>query len=318
MVVHSFILSFISEFAVSFLFVSILMAWLNPKHLEIMKEGLIALIAVLVLSIGEVEFNLILKLFLFTAFFFYGIKLFIQVINYRGKQNAIKEYNKKRIETKYDLNDTIETIKHFLLFFISCIFIFISILVGKNDISFFVGIFFFFLVLFIVANYYSKTRNINEDEFDVDKIKTILSTLMALTFIFSVILYYMLILIPVDNYLRNQVTLYPVFAFVIVIPPIIVSNYFLERLRMTFFENKKINQYFISNLLTYTIVTLIITIVLSDAIVAYSVIKSQNYESMIIWVNGFVIFIGVAFQEIIKKSYLYKLESSLITIKDIL
>ena len=277
MVVHSFILSFISEFAFSFLFVSILMAWWNPKHLEILKEGLIALIAVFVLSIGEVEFNLILKLFLFIAFFFYGIKLFIQVINYRGKQNAIKEYNKKTIETKYGLNKTIERIEHFLLFFISCIFIFISILVGKNDISSFVGILFLLLVLFIVANYYSKTRYINEEKFDVDKIKTILSTLMALTFIFSVILYYMLILIPVDSYFNNQVTLYPVFAFVIVIPPIIVSNYFLERLRMTFFENKNINQYFISNLLTYTIVILIITIVLSDAIVAYSVIKSQNY-----------------------------------------
>ena len=315
---YSFILSFITEFAVSFLFVSSLVSSLKPINWKIVKN---ALIGIIILTIIGTNYNFYINLFLSSVFLIYGVILFIQAINYRAKQNAIKNHNNdnnKKIETKYNLNDTVKTINNTLFFLTSCIFIFISSFVGKNDISSFVGIFLLLLVLFIVINYYSKTRSINEDDFDVGKIKTILSTLMALTLIFSVILYLTLILIPVDNYLNNKFILYPVFAFAIVIPPIIVSNYLLGRLRLTFFINKQLSQYFISNLLTYTIITLIFTIILSDAIVVYSIIKSQNDMSMILWVNGFVIFIGMAFLDIISKSYSYKLESNLITIKDIL
>ena len=311
-------LSFITEFAVGFLFVSSFVASLKPTEWKIVKKALIGLIIIILIG---ADYNFYINLFLSSAFIIYSIKLFIQAINYRAKQNAIKEYtnnNNERIETKYALNDTVKTINYVLVFLTTCIFVFVSSFLGKNDISSFVGIILLLLVLFIVINCYGKTHNINGDEFDVDKIKTILSTLMALTVIFSVILYLTLILIPVDNYLKNQFILYPVFAFAIVIPPIIVSNCLLGRLRMTFFINKQLSQYFISNLLTYTIITLIFTIILSDAIVAYSIIKSQNDISMITWVNGFVIFIGMAFLEIISKSYLYKLESNLITIKDIL
>ena len=311
---YSFILSFITAFAVGFLVVSIIVAFLKPSNWKILKKALIGLTIIIIIG---ADYNFYINLFLSSAFLIYGIKLFIQAINYRAKQEAIKDYNKKIVEMKYDLNDAIERINLVINFLIVLIVIFLGIFFTSGSVSFFIGIGFLFIFIRIMINYFIHARIKDTAKFDADSIKANLYTLISLTLTFSVMLFLALLLIPFNNDLQNQIKLYPIFAFIMVLPLVLVSDYFLGYLRMTFFENHKINEYFISNLLKYTITSLIFIILLSDVTVAYSIIKSQNYENMMIWTFGFVFFIGNCFLIIIKKSYLYKLESRLMTIKDI-
>ena len=306
-----FILYSIGSLAASFLLVTNGLSTRNTTNKEIGQKSLAGLIVLAVLQYIGISNYFYLGVILSFAILIDSLKLFVQAVNNRAKNLAINDYNNKKIEKKYDLNNTIEIINKFIyVFLLATIFLFIGDLLDGSNISRIVGILVLLVLTALVINFLIGTHK-SEDKISVSSVKASLFTLISLTFIVSVLTFYILI-----NTI-NQLILYPIFAFIMVVPLFLVSNYLLDRFRMTFFNNNEISEYCISNLLMYPIISLIATIILSDIVVIYSTIKIQNYATMFFWTIGFVVFITSMFQYILKKFYAYKLESNLIAVENL-
>ncbi|MDD2665801.1 MAG: hypothetical protein PHD13_06475 [Methanocellales archaeon] len=314
MVELPFIVNFIAESAFAFVFVPFFLGMMPPIHSKSIFKGLFGMIFLFLFFARKFSFNFFIDTSIFIVFIIYGIMVLVPMIKYKGKMYAIEEYQKKPQKPKYGLNDTIKRINNFIyVALLACLFLLISVFVGAKDITTLFGIIFLLSILVIMGNHFMNGHIKDTTNIDPKKIKVNLLTLMSLTLMLSLMILFVL-LFNVSKYFPTLLDSFPFIAFLVAVPPLYISNYLLERSRLTFFRDRDVAKIFISNILHYSIISVVIIIILSDIPVALSVLKGQNVSKMIYWVIGFVFFITQALTIILKKSLLFGLESKIINL----
>lgn len=315
----SITLPIISNLVVLLLMVSFFLEIIKPINLKVIKKTILlsCFFYAFIFYTNTFRLGNLTQIIILLIFSLFSLYIFIQALVFRGKMQAIKEYTNNPLKLKYTFDDTIKRINHVILFLLTIVIGLNMLFIGSRDNYSIVGLICLVFVIVITFNHYEKGHITKTGRVDSEEIKTHLFTLMSLTLILSFMLFFTLLFVPFDSYVSNKFVLLPVFAFIVVLPPILISDHFLNRFRQTFLKNKKINEYFISNFLRYSASTIIITIILSDFVVVYATIKSQNIEGFAQWLAGFIPFITIMFLMSIKNFYLYKLESELIRIIDI-
>jgi len=309
MVEQAFIINFIAEFAFASIFVPFSLSMIPPLHSKSIFRGLFGMMLLFPFYMRLINFNFIVTAMVFIAFIVYGVVIFIPIIKYKGRLYAIEEYQKNTLKPQYGLNDTIKRINNFInVVLLACVVSLVSVFLGSGDITVLFGVVFLLAVLIIMGNHFMKGHIKDTTRIDPTKIKVNLFTLMSLTLMLSLMILVALSY-TLSKYSPSLLGSYPFIVFFVTIPPLYISNYLLDQSRLTFFRNSAVTKIFVSNILYYSIISVIITIILSDIPVALSVLKGENVIGMIIWVNGFVFFIAQTLTIILKKSLLFRLES---------
>ena len=318
MIEASFIISFIAELALALIIVSLLYeSLIKPFHAKSFYRRLLHLIFLFPFYTKMISINFFIDIAILSVFILYGLVILIKTLRYKGRVLAIDEFEKRPLKPEYGLNDTIERIDKFIYMALSaCIFALMSVFFGGEDINIFIGIVFLLIILIIMGNHIMNGHNKKSTKIDPKKIKVNLFTLMSLTLIFSLQIL-VILSFTCCNYFPTLLESFPFIVLIVTVPPLYVSNYLLDKSRLTFFRNEEIAKIFISNISKYYIICFIITIILSDIVVALNVLKGQNIVGMIIWVNGFIIFIANSLITIHKKSLLFGLESKTIKISNL-
>lgn len=311
MVNPEFIINFIAEFAFAFIFVPFSLGMMPPLHSKSVFRGLFGMMLLFPFYGKIIKFNFVASLVIFICFIIYGIIIFVPMVRYKGRMCAIEEYQKKPLKPKYGLNDTIKRINNFIyVALLACILSLVSVFLGSKDITMLFGIVFLLAILVIMGNHFMKGHIKDTTRIDPIKIKVNLFTLMSLTLVFSLMILVALSF-TLSKYFPTLFDSYPFIVFFVTVPPLYISNYLLDRSRLTFFRDSNITNIFISNILYYSVISVIITIILSDIPIALSVLKGEDIMRMIYWVNGFVFFIAQTLTIILKKSLLFGLESKI-------
>ncbi|MCK5660818.1 MAG: hypothetical protein KAH86_05610 [Methanosarcinales archaeon] len=314
MIEPSFAVSFFANFAIAILAVAFLFES-QIKHGHA-KSRLIDLIF-LGIYVKMSSFPPIIDIAILNIFLFYGIKIFVQTIKYKGKSLAIIEYEKNPQKPKYGINDTIERINKVIDgAFLTSIVPLISFFLSGEGIIIVIGIVSLIIIAIVMANYNMNGHSKKSTQIYPNKIKVNLFTLFSLTLMFSILILISLSFIAY-SYLPTLLALLPFISVLAIVPLIYVSNYLLDDTRLTFFRNKDVAKIFVSNTLNYSMISLAITIVISDIPAVLVVLKEQNIMLMNIWIYGFIIFINNILRRVYKKSYLCGLESQIVNINDL-
>lgn len=315
MIELSFVASFFAEFAFAIIFASFLFE-LKIKHGHA-KSRLINLIFLFPFYTKMISFNFIIDLAILSLFLFYGCVMLSHTIKDKGKSFAIEDYQKRPLEPKYGLNDTIERINLFItVVALASIFTLISVFLGGDGIIFFIGIVSVIIIFTIMGNHIMNGHIKRSKKIYPNRIKVNLFTLFSLTLIFSILIF-ISFLFKVGSSFPDLLVLFNFISFFVVAPLLYVSNHLLDKSRLTFFKNKDVAKIFVSSITKYSITSLVIIIILSDLPVALIISKGQDIVPMIMWVNGFVIFITINLIRIYKKNLLFGLESKTIIIENL-
>ena len=314
MIEPSFAVSFFANFAIAILAVAFLFES-QIKHGHA-KSRLIDLIF-LGIYVKMSDFHPIIDIAILNIFLFYGIKHFVHTIKYKGKSLAITEYEKNPKKPKYGINDTIEKINKVIKgALLTSIFALASFFLSVKGIVSVVGIISLIIIPIIMINYTMKGHTKKSTQIKPNKIKVNLFTLFSLTLMFSILIFISLSFIAY-SYLPTLFALLPFIAVLAIVPLICVSDYLLDDVRLTFFRNKDVAKIFISNINNYSMMSLAITIIISDVPAVLVVLNEQNIMMMKMWIYGFIIFITNILLRVYKKSYLCELESQIININDL-
>lgn len=314
MIEPSFAVSFFANFAIAILAVAFLFES-QIKHGHA-KSRLIDLIF-LGIYVKMSSFHPIIDIAILNIFLFYGIKNFVHTIKYKGKSLAITEYEENPQKPKYGINDTIERINKVIEgAFLTYIFALILFIVSVKGIVSVIGIISLIIMLIIRINYDLNGHSKKSTQIDPNKIKVNLFTLFSLTLMFSILIIISLSFIAY-SYLPSLLVLLPFISVLAIVPLICVSDSLLGDARLTFFRNKDVAKIFVSNIINYSVVSLAITIIISDIPAVLVVLNGQNIMVMDIWIYSFIIFITYILLRVYKKSYLCELESQIININDL-
>ena len=314
MIEPSFAVSFFANFAITILFIAFLFES-QVKHGHA-KSRLINLIF-LYIYVKMISFNPIIDITILNIFLFYGIKNFVHTLKYKGKSLAITEYEKKPLKPKYGINDTIEKINKVIegAFFTS-IFALISFFISVKGIVSVIGFISLIIIAIVMLKYYMNGHSKKSTQIDPNKIKVNLFTLFSLTLMLSILILISLSFIAY-SYLPSLLVLLPFISVLAIVPLICVSDSLLGDARLTFFRNKDVAKIFVSNIINYSMVSLAITIIISDIPAVLVVLNGQNIMVMNIWIYSFIIFITSILLRAYKISYLCELESQIININDL-
>lgn len=313
MIEPSFAVSFFANFAIAILAVAFLFES-QIKHGHA-KSRLIDLIF-LGIYVKMSSFHPIIDIAILNIFLFYGIKNFVHTIKYKGKSLAITEYEENPQKPKYGINDTIERINKVIKGAFVSILALIPFFLSSEGIIIVVGIVSLIIIGIVMLKYYMNGHSKKSTQIDPNKIKVNLFTLFSLTLMFSILIIISLSFIAY-SYLPSLLVLLPFISVLAIVPLICVSDSLLGDARLTFFRNKDVAKIFVSNIINYSMVSLAITIIISDIPAVLVVLNGQNIMVMDIWIYSFIIFITYILLRVYKKSYLCELESQIININDL-
>jgi hypothetical protein len=312
-----FIEKFIAEFSFSIPFVLFCYGISTPRHDRSVFLGFIRLLVVFPLYVKWLDFGPLGNIAVFLGLLPSAIQRLIILIRFKSTQLAIDEYQRKPRKPKFGLNDSLTRLNNFITvgLFASITTVIPIILYGETIL---LGVTFILIILVIWGKYSMTGYMKPTTKISPETVKVSLTTLLNLTLVFTITL---IIVIPlsIKNFLVGLplYIIYPIILPLIIFLPVYVSEYLLNEGRLAYFRNPEIAKVFISNISQYFIISMLITVILSDVITARVVLEKEDIEGMVLWINGLIFFLTYESIAFFKRNNLLKLESKITTLDEL-
>lgn len=307
-----FIERFIAEFALVINFLPLLMIITNFNSNKIIIKSIIGIAFVSPFFMNWISIAPVWNIVYYSIFVAFGVNfIMIPLIKHKGELSALCEYHKNPAKPQYGINDTLERFNDIINLLLMAIFGIVALL-AISGMTIIIAMIIILSTVFIAGNYYVSGHRKFTTCIKPKKVQVNMYTLLGLSLLLSLTILCVWIF-AIREFYPAIFDTYPIAAGLVIFPQLFLSYYVLNRSRLTFFRKEKIKPIFIRTYFINSMISLLLILVLSDAVVVYLVVNAQDIMSMVMWVYGFILFLGIILIQLYQKYLVLSFESGLIT-----